>query len=285
MREFPTVDILGFPVSRLSMEDTVAMLAEEVEARRGRGVDSGLNGNAGLDESAALNESAAPARRLLRVVTANAEILYAASRHAEQGALLKNADIITPDGVGAVKASIPLGRPVAERVAGVDLLCRLCAEGARRGWSAYLLGAAEESAAGTAKRLRQDWPELRLLGWHNGYFDEEEKEKLIQEISGLKPDLLFVALGFPAQDRFVEENRQRLGAGLCVGVGGSFDVLSGRVRRAPRWIQKIGMEWAYRFAQNPKRLGRFWALPKFSLAVRRQAKRQRGNQEGRPDKN
>ena len=176
MREFPTVDILGFPVSRLSMEDTVAMLAEEVEARRGRGVDAGLSGNVGLDESAALNESAAPARRLLRVVTANAEILYAASRHAEQGALLKNADIITPDGVGAVKASITLGRPVAERVAGVDLLCRLCAEGARRGWSAYLLGAAEESAAGTAKRLRQDWPELRLLGWHNGYFDEEEKE-------------------------------------------------------------------------------------------------------------
>ncbi len=319
-RSISKVNILGFPVSRLSMEDTVAYLAEKVE--EGRSGPDGGAGDPGIQdlaagpdagrisegagsgetavggertargEKAAAGEAAAgeigaagealgqgagrAAQRIgclpLRVVTANAEILYAASRNAAQAELLHSAHLITADGVGTVKAARQLGSPGVERVTGVDLLWRLCAEAARRGWGVYLLGAAEESVAGTAERLKREWPQLRLLGWHNGYFDKEEEKKILEEISGLKPELLFVALGFPRQDLFVEENRQRLGAGLCMGVGGSFDVLSGRVKRAPRWIQKIGMEWAYRFAQNPKRLGRFWALPRFALAVKRQAK-------------
>lgn len=283
MGEIPTVEILGFPVSRLSMAETVKHLAAEIEAGRQKGcahwTQQGAAGTEGRAQPAAgclegRAKTGVSPRPLFRVVTANAEILYAASRKPEQAALLNSADLITPDGIGTVKAAAALGRPVAERVTGVDLMVRLCQEGACRGWSAYLLGAAEESVTGTAARLKRDWPGLRLLGWHNGYFDAAEKERIVEEISRLKPDLLFIALGFPGQECFGEEYRQRLGAGLCMGVGGSFDVLSGRVRRAPRWIQGIGMEWAYRFAQNPRRLGRIWALPKFLLAVKGQIRRQ-----------
>ncbi|MCL1805461.1 MAG: WecB/TagA/CpsF family glycosyltransferase, partial [Clostridiales bacterium] len=104
----------------------------------------------------------------------------------------------------------------------------------------------------------------------DGYFNEEEREDVLRDIQSKRPDFLFIGMGFPAQDIFFTKHQDRLPVGLMVGVGGTFDALSGRVRRAPLWIRKLNLEWAYRFAQNPRRLGRFWALPRFLLAVRRQ---------------
>jgi N-acetylglucosaminyldiphosphoundecaprenol N-acetyl-beta-D-mannosaminyltransferase len=164
---------------------------------------------------------------------------------------------------------------VTERVAGIDLLWRLTGWAAEHGRGVYLLGAQPDAVAGAAAALTRTWPALRLVGWHDGYFDAAEKERLLRGIAAARPDILFVALGFPAQDRFFAEHQERLPVGLMIGVGGSFDVISGRTRRAPAWVRRLNLEWAWRFAQNPRRLGRFGALPRFLLAVERQRRRER----------
>ena len=241
-----TVDILGFPVANLDMrgaaDAAVALLLRGGQAR---------------------------------IVTANAEILYHAHKNRDQGALLHSADLIVADGIGVVKAADTLGRPLQGRVTGIDLMGELVARAEASGSSVYLLGAAEASVRGAAATLQKKHPALQIAGWHDGYFNEEEKETLLADIAEKKPDFLFIGMGFPAQDRFFIQHQARLPAGLTMGVGGSFDALSGTVKRAPAWVQRVNLEWAYRFAQNPRRLGRIGALPGFLLAVRRQKRLER----------
>ena len=244
--DIPTVDILGFPLANVDMAEAVAAAV----ALLGRKTCS-------------------------RIVTANAEILYRAHKDPALGRLLLEADFIVPDGIGAVKAATKLGTPLKTRVAGIDLMGELVAWAAVHGRSIYLLGAEQASVEGSVAAMLDLHPSLRIAGWHNGYFDAEEKAKILQEIGGAKPDFLFVGMGFPASDLFFTQHIEQLPVGLMVGVGGSFDVLSGRVPRAPMWVQRMHMEWAFRFAQNPKRLKRIWALPGFLLAVGHQ-KRKRG---------
>lgn len=247
--DFPTVNILGFPVARLHMEQVIGRIAGAIQ-----------------------NRSQHPGKTL-HIITANAEILYRAHIEAESSQLLKEADLITPDGIGAVKASKWLGGPVPERVTGIDILWRLTEIAAEKGWSIYMLGAAEETVSAAVKVLQGKWPKLNLAGWHNGYFKPEERPAVIRGVLEAKPDILFVALGFPGQDRFIREMLQTADPGMpavSIGVGGSFDAVSGTVKRAPEWVQKLGIEWVYRFAQNPKRLNRAAALPKFVLAVLKQ---------------
>lgn len=247
--DFPTVNILGFPVARLNMEQVIGKIAGAIE-----------------------NRSQRPGKTL-HIITANAEILYRAHIEAEAAKLLEEADLITPDGIGAVKASQWLGGPVPERVTGIDLLWRLTEIAAEKGWRVYMLGAAEETVSAAVKVLQSKWPELRLAGWHNGYFKANERPAVIRGVLEAKPDILFVALGFPGQDLFIREMLQTADTGIpavSIGVGGSFDAVSGNVKRAPEWVRKLGIEWAYRFAQNPKRLNRAAALPKFVLAVLKQ---------------
>ncbi|MDR1193127.1 MAG: WecB/TagA/CpsF family glycosyltransferase [Peptococcaceae bacterium] len=242
----PTVDILGFAIANLDMTEAAAAAAALVDAPGSR-----------------------------RIVTANAEILYAAHQSPALAPLLRTADLIVPDGIGVVKAAARLGRPVKERVAGIDLLWRLTEWAAANDRGIYLLGAQPAAVAGAAAVLLKKWPGLRLVGWHDGYFDAEEKERLLRGIAAVRPDILFVAMGFPAQDRFFTDHQERLPVGLTVGVGGSFDVVGGRIRRAPAPVRRLNLEWAWRFAQNPRRLGRFWALPRFLLAVERQRRREK----------
>lgn len=279
LKAIPKVNILGFSVANINMEETVAAVA----AALGNREDSKKENHEykGSTIEAATEIMAEEARsdsvgRTIRVVTANAEILYHAYSEPKLGELLHSAGLIVPDGIGVVKAAGRLGKPVKGRVAGVDLLWQLAAWAADKGSSIYLLGAARESVEGAASALLAKYPALKIAGWHDGYFDTAEKERLIREIEEKKPDFLFIAMGFPAQDRFFVENQERLPVGMVMGVGGAFDALSGRVQRAPGWIQRMNLEWAYRFAQNPKRLGRIWALPRFMLAVGRQKRREAG---------
>ena len=247
--DFPTVNILGFPVARLDMEQVIGRIADAIQDRSRR------------------------PGKTLHIITANAEILYRAHMEVESSQLLKEADLITPDGIGTVKASQWLGGPVPERVTGIDLLWRLTEIAAEKGWSVYMLGAAEKTVRAAVKVLQVKWPKLNLVGWHNGYFKLEERPALICDILDKKQDILFVALGFPGQDLFIREMIQTADAGMpavSIGVGGAFDAVSGNVKRAPEWVRKMGIEWAYRFAQNPRRLNRAAALPKFVLAVLKQ---------------
>jgi len=267
---YPVVNILGFPVARLSMKQVLEI----------------------IDKAIAAHNENVQQEKTLHIVTANAEILYRAYADPDLGKLLKEADLITPDGNGAVKAAQRLGNPVPERVTGVDLMWQLLPLAEEKGWRLYFLGAAEEVVSETVNVVMKKWPRLQIAGRRNGYFKPEEREQVITEIFESKAVIIFVALGFPAQDRLIidminkrrEEGRSiddkgekdlRLPA-VAIGVGGSFDAISGHVKRAPKWIQDLGLEWAYRFAQNPKRLKRASALPKFVLAVRKQVKRERG---------
>ena len=247
----PTVDILGFPVLNVDMDEPVAAIAA-------------------ILEEWTVGAQAIAQRRSARVVTANAEIMYRAHSEEASAKLLRAADMIVPDGIGVVKAAAMLGRPLKARVAGADLMEELAALAEAKGHSIYLLGASKESVEGAAAALRKKHPALRIAGLHDGYFNEEERETILSDIEATQPELLFIAMGFPGEHRFFEEHRSRLPVGVMVGVGGSFDALSGTVKRAPVWVQRAGLEWAYRFAQNPRRLKRFYALPAFVLAVLKQ---------------
>jgi len=165
-------------------------------------------------------------------------------------------DLITVDGQPVIWVSRLLQCPIKERVTGVDLFGALMARCAERGLRPYLLGARQEIAAKTVEVLKAKHPKLQLAGWRNGYWTVEEEDKIVHEIVQAKPDMLCIAVGSPKQELFLGKWKQEMGVPFVMGVGGSFDVTAGVLRRAPRWIQRLGLEWLFRLAQEPRRLWR-----------------------------
>lgn len=205
--------------------------------------------------------------RLHHIVTADATLVERASRDPELGAIVGRADLVTPDGAGVLFAARLLGAPFAERVAGVDLVGRLAEAAVRERVSLYLLGAEPSVAEIVARRLESLHPGLVVAGVHHGYFAPDEESSVVESIAGSGARILLVGLGVPRQELFIDRNRERLNVGVAVGVGGSFDVLSGRVRRAPRWMQSVGLEWLWRVLRDPRRVPRLVALPRFVARV------------------
>ncbi|HST21118.1 MAG TPA: WecB/TagA/CpsF family glycosyltransferase [Blastocatellia bacterium] len=190
----------------------------------------------------------------------NAAKVVAASRDEKLRRVITQADIITADGMSVVWASRLLGQPLQERVTGIDLFERLIEHAARRGLSVYLLGAREQSVRGVVERFTAKHPALRVAGYRNGYFNAEESEKIIEDIHSSAADLLFVAMGSPEQEYWISSNLARTGVRFALGVGGSFDHLSGHARRAPQWMQRAGLEWFYRLLSEPRRLWRRYLI-------------------------
>ena len=205
-----------------------------------------------------------------QVVTANAEIIYRASQNDDMKAIINQAHMVTADGSGVVWASKQLGEPLAERVTGIDLVNSICAASAQRGWKLYILGSAPGVADTAAQNICAKYPGCNIIGTHHGYFDAAEEQNILAELRELKPDILFVALGAPKQEYWIAEHLAQLGIPVGMGIGGSMDVLSGNVKRAPEWMQKLSLEWLYRFLIQPTRFKRMLALPKFMLAVKKQ---------------
>jgi N-acetylglucosaminyldiphosphoundecaprenol N-acetyl-beta-D-mannosaminyltransferase len=162
--------------------------------------------------------------------------------------------LVVADGQPIVWASRLLGRPLPERVAGVELVEALCAAAAREGLGIYLLGARREVVREVARQLGQRYPELRICGSDDGYFPDAEAAGRARRVAESGAHILFAAMGVPRQESFIEEHWDELGVGLALGVGGSFDVLVGLRRRAPRALQRLGLEWLFRLAQEPRRL-------------------------------
>lgn len=206
-----------------------------------------------------------------QVVTANAEMIHQSLEDPELAASMDNAELVTADGAGVVLASRVLGSPLPERVAGFDLAVACLKKAAEEGVPVYLLGARSEVLEEAGNNLLQRLPALQIAGSHHGYFNRDEEEGLLSEIQSKKPGLLLVAMGSPAQEKFIYRHKAKLPSCVAVGVGGSFDVLAGRAKRAPRWVQRAGLEWLYRLCRQPSRLGRAKALPLFLLKVLRQA--------------
>ena len=198
-------------------------------------------------------------------VTPNAEIVYEAMHDAQFCTLLNDAAMVLPDGAGTVLGAKLLGTPLKEKVAGIDFATNLLGVLEASGKSLYLLGAKPGIGELAAEKMKQMHPKLNICGVADGYFQEEAP--VVEKINAVKPDVLFVCLGAPKQERFMHEHRGELDTRFMIGLGGSLDGFAGTVKRAPRWMIRLQLEWLYRLIKEPRRFGRMLRLPKFVLAV------------------
>jgi N-acetylglucosaminyldiphosphoundecaprenol N-acetyl-beta-D-mannosaminyltransferase len=198
----------------------------------------------------------------------NADCVNIASRNPEYLEALRQSELAFADGTGMRVAGEVLGQPVRENVNGTDLFPRLASALRGTGKRIYLLGGRPGVADRVARRLAENYPGVELAGWRHGYFSTEEEDEVIQDIRSSGADLVLVALGAPHQELWIGRCGSKLGAKVAIGVGGLLDFLSGQIRRAPRWVRKLGMEWCYRLYQEPKRLWRRYLIGNAVFLVR-----------------
>jgi len=204
-----------------------------------------------------------------QVFIVNAHTLNLAWENPRYRDILNSADLVLNDGVGLNWAARLFGDSFLENLVGTDFIPKLMAEFQKKGYSFYFLGSRPGVAERAAHNLRRKFPNLRILGTHHGYFGPEEEGQIISEINRLKPDILLVGFGNPLQEEWIHRNFKSLNARVSIGVGAFFDYMSGRVRRAPRWMLDHGMEWVFRLLVEPKRLWRRYLVgnPKFIFRV------------------
>ena len=203
------------------------------------------------------------------IVTANPETMMKSETDTELNKLLNDKDtILVPDGIGVVKASKMIGYDVKERIAGIDIANTLLDYGNKLKKTIYLFGSKQEIIDSMKDVLKEKYPNLKLVGSSNGYV--QDKDKVFEEMSKLKPDIILVALGIPLQEKLIYKHLSLFDKGIFVGVGGSFDVLSGTKKRAPKIFIKTNTEWLYRIICEPKRLKRFYdSNVKFMFRVKK----------------
>ena len=207
------------------------------------------------------------------VYTPNSEILMRAYRDEKFRDVLNTAELITPDGIGVVYASKILKDPLSERVGGFDLASRLIETVSDGSYSLYFFGGKPGVAEAAKEKLCKTYPDLRVVGTSDGYFDAEKEKQIIADIQEKKPDILFVCLGAPKQEEWIFAHKEELGVKVLMGIGGSLDVFAGVAERAPEGFQKLGLEWLYRLMKQPSRIGRMMDLPKFGMTVLFKGKR------------
>ncbi|GAA3619643.1 WecB/TagA/CpsF family glycosyltransferase [Secundilactobacillus similis] len=211
-------------------------------------------------------------RQTTFVVTANPEIVMYARQHPSYQTLLENADYVTPDGIGIIKGAEILKTPLPERITGYDTMLALLAWGNQRQRSVYFVGAKQEVITDLKRVVANRYPHLKVLGARNGYFDDFAP--IADDIAQQQPDMVFLAIGFPKQEELIAAY-QHLNHGLWMGVGGSFDVLSGHTKRAPKFFQEHRLEWFYRLISEPTRAKRMLVLPRYLRTVKREARKLR----------
>lgn len=203
---------------------------------------------------------------LTSVYTPNSEIILHAYRNPDYAGVLNRGSLITADGIGVVYASKILGQALPERVSGFDLANKLLERLAPMGKTLYLFGGKPGVAERAAAKIEELYPGIKIVGISDGYFDVEKEKTIIKDINEKNPDVLFVCLGFPKQERWIDAHMD-IKAKVAMGIGGSLDVFAGEVKRAPLFFQKAGLEWFYRLIKQPSRFIRMLALPKFGLTV------------------
>ena len=189
-------------------------------------------------------------------VVLNVDKLVKASRAPELRRIINACDLVNADGMPVVWAARLLGKPLKERVAGIDLFEALMQRAAAQGWRVFLLGAREEVVARVRAIYQQKYRGLVIAGHRNGYWSAAEEPDVAAQVAASGADLLFVAIGSPQKEQFLGRWQASMRVPFAMGVGGSFDVAAGLVRRAPRWMQRAGLEWFYRFLQEPRRMFR-----------------------------
>lgn len=204
---------------------------------------------------------------LKQVYTPNPEIIMIAQKDQALKNVLQGADLVIPDGIGLIIASKIKGLQLKERVTGIDTMHQLLLDAAERNKSIYLFGGKPGIAEIACENIENKYKGIRIAGFNHGYFKEEDENQIINNINSVKPDILFVCLGAPKQEKWIYKYKEILQCKIAMGVGGSVDIYSGTAKRAPRIFQKMGLEWFYRLAKEPWRLKRMMLLPKFLLKV------------------
>jgi N-acetylglucosaminyldiphosphoundecaprenol N-acetyl-beta-D-mannosaminyltransferase len=222
----PAITLMGCRIDNLSMEETLGRIEEFIRSGKPH-----------------------------QHVVVNVDKLVKASRDEELRRIINACALVNVDGMPVVWASRLLGKPLKERVAGVDLFEALMRRSGERGWRVFLLGARSEVVAAVAATYGRRYPGLVIAGWRDGYWQGEAQEAAVAEqIRASGADLLFVAIGSPRKEQFLGRWQETMRIPFAMGVGGTFDVAIGRVKRAPRWMQRAGLEWFYRFLQEPRRM-------------------------------
>jgi len=193
------------------------------------------------------------------VVTPNPEFILAAEKDETFRNILNEADLVLPDGIGVVYSAKIMGTPLQERVPGIEFAADMLACLNEMGGRLFLLGAKPGVAEEAGRRILEQYPDIVLCGTQDGYFKDEEE--VLLKVSAARPDLLFVCLGAPKQEKWMARWGKHTGARMAIGLGGCLDVFAGNVERAPESWQKLGLEWAYRLKKEPKRIGRMAKLP------------------------
>ena len=204
----------------------------------------------------------------VNIISGNPEILF----NGVNNPMLKEnfnekSSIIIPDGVGTVLASKLLKEPVAEKIAGIDVVREVLIKANLEEKSIYLLGAKEEILEKCVENIKLEFPNLKILGFHNGYFDLNNCDDIIKDIKICEPWAIFVAMGSPRQEIFIKKIMNITNTHIFMGVGGVFDIFAGELTRAPKWMLSLGLEWLHRVIQEPFRIKRLIVIPKFLLLV------------------
>ena len=241
--DFPSIQIHGFRIDCVTMGDALALCEKFIE-------EGGPH----------------------HIVTADASMVMTSLENSEFKEIAARAALVTPDGAGILWASKKLKTPVPAKVSGVELSEKLVALSGEKGWRVYFLGAGPGVAEAAAQRMREKHPGANIVGVRDGYFKPADEEAVIAEVSATRPDILLVALGIPRQEKLIDRYKGQFGAKVLIGVGGTLDVFSGTVKRAPIWMQRAGLEWLWRVSSNPNaaRFKKLAALPRFALLTLRE---------------
>jgi len=188
------------------------------------------------------------------IFTPTAELIVRANEDEILRNIYNSSDLLTVDSYVVYYAARLLGHNIPEPVSAARLMLNLLPIIHKKGYSIYLLGATEEIVNKVVENLKKQYPNINIVGWHNGYFDLENDIEIVDDIRKNKPDILFVAMSSPLKERFISKNLNKMNVPVSIGVGGTFDIIARKCNLAPKWVSKIGLEWFYRLCQEPKRL-------------------------------
>ncbi len=226
-QEHDRVVMFGVPFERVTLEQAVAQVEDAIARRDG----------------------------LFQSVGVNLDQLLKMKREPEFERIILRCDQITADGQPVVWLSRLFGDPLPARVPSVDIMDALLPVAARKGYRIFMLGAKEESVRAAARNIERDHPGIRIVGTRNGYFSEEDEPEIVRQINDSEADIILIAISSPKKEQFVERHRDELRVPFVMGVGGAFDIRAGITSRAPRPFRKLGVEWVWRFLQEPRRMG------------------------------
>jgi N-acetylglucosaminyldiphosphoundecaprenol N-acetyl-beta-D-mannosaminyltransferase len=230
--------VMGVNFPKITLDRTIEILSDVIEEKRSE---------------------------LFHVITVNPEITMACQKDRSLRSIIDEAGLITADGIGIVAVSRLRGGNLPERVTGYDTLLKLLHSGNEKKWSFYILGADPLTNEKVCEVIREKYPDLLILVRHHGFFNQIEEVKIVKEIGNLKPDILVVALGAPYAERWIHKYKSKLNAKMAIGVGGSLDVIAGRVKETPEIWKRLNLEWLYRLIHQPSRWKRQLILPRFAI--------------------